>query len=238
MDTQNFGTGLRYVDAEELERSNAGLMVGAEIRDRENEKVGELDGFVVDAVTGRPKYAVIESGGWFKSERFLLPIGHLDVAPDGNCTIDIERSAIEQYPEFDETSWLRASSEERWAFEYETLSACCPEDAALVGAGEKAVNFDRWAHHHEPAWWRTRAKADPTSALESNRAVPGDPSPHLGGRAQPGDVIGIETAGERSYIADTAESENTRREAAEREAAELDAEAAEARNKEKVRARK
>lgn len=233
MDTQNFGTGLRYVDVEELERSNAGLMVGAEIRDRDNEKVGELDGFVVDAVTGRPKYAVIEAGGWFKSERYLLPIGHLDVTPDGNCTLDIARSAIESYPEFDETSWLRASSEERWAFEYETLSACCPEDAALVGVGEKAVNFDRWAHHHEPAWWRVRATSDPTIGLEKNPVTAGDPSPHLGGRAQPGDVIGIETAGERSYIGDTAESENTRREAAEREAAEL-AEA-EAKEKEKFR---
>jgi hypothetical protein len=229
METQNFGAGLRYVDVEELERSNAGLMVGAEISDRNNEKVGELDGFVVDAVTGRPKYAVIEAGGWFKSERYLLPIGHLDVAPDGNCTIDIARSAIEGYPEFDEAGWLRASSEERWAFEYETLSACCPEDAALVGAGEKAVNFDRWAHHHEPPWWRARAQTDPTIDLDTNQPVSGDSSPHLDGRAQPGDVIGIETAGERSYIGDTSESENTRREAAEREAAEL----AEAEAKEK-----
>jgi hypothetical protein len=236
MQTQNFGAGLRYVDAEELERSNAGLMVGAEIRDRNNEKVGELDGFVVDAVTARPKYAVIEAGGWFKSERFLLPIGHLDVAPDGNCTIDIERSAIERYPEFDESNWLRASSEERWAFEYETLSACCPEDAALVGAGEKAVNFDRWAHHHEPAWWRIHARTDPTMDLEDDRTKPGDPSPHQGGRAQPGDVIGIETAGERSYIGDTAESENDRREAAERDAADVDE--AEAREREKLRAQK
>ena len=103
METQNFGAGLRYVDVEELEPSNAGLMVGAEIRDRNDAKVGELDGFVVDAVTGRPKYAVIEAGGWFKSERYLLPIAHLDVAPDGNCTIDIARSAIEGYPEFDES---------------------------------------------------------------------------------------------------------------------------------------
>lgn len=221
METQNFGAGLRYVDVEELQRSNAGLMVGAEIRDRNDEKVGELDGFVVDAVTGRPKYAVIEAGGWFKSERYLLPIGHLDVAPDGNCTVDIARSAIERYPEFDESRWLRASSEKRWAFEYETLSACCPEDAGLVGAGEKAVNFDRWAHHHEPAWWRTYAKTDPTIGLEHDRAMAGDPSPHQGGRAQPGDVLGIETAGERSYIGDTAETENERREAAEREAAEL-----------------
>jgi hypothetical protein len=43
---QSFGAGLRYVDVEDLQRSNAGLMVGAEIRDPDSEKVGELDGFV------------------------------------------------------------------------------------------------------------------------------------------------------------------------------------------------
>jgi hypothetical protein len=43
-----------------------------------------------------------------------------------------------------------------------------------------------------------------------------DISPHLDGRAQPGDVLGIETGGERTYIGDTSEDENTRRRSAER----------------------
>jgi hypothetical protein len=30
-----------------------------------------------------------------------------------------------------------------------------------------------------------------------------DSSPHLGGRAQPGDVLGVETGGERTYVGDT-----------------------------------
>jgi hypothetical protein len=49
-------------------------------------------------------------------------------------------------------------------------------------------------------------------------------------------VIGIETAGERSSIGDTARSENTRREKAEREAVDLEKESA--RQKEKSRARR
>jgi hypothetical protein len=36
-------------------------------------------------------------------------------------------------------------------------------------------------------------------------------SPHFGGRAQPGDVLGIETGGETSEIGDSAEDENERR---------------------------
>jgi hypothetical protein len=42
-----------------------------------------------------------------------------------------------------------------------------------------------------------------------------EPSPHYEGRAQPGDVLGLETGGERTYIGDTAEDENERRLAAE-----------------------
>jgi len=38
------------------------------------------------------------------------------------------------------------------------------------------------------------------------------------GRAQPGDIIGIETDGERTYLGDTREDEDKRREAAEDEA--------------------
>jgi len=39
----------------------------------------------------------------------------------------------------------------------------------------------------------------------------GDVSPHLGKRAQPGDILGIETGGESTGLGDTAEDENERR---------------------------
>ena len=39
-----------------------------------------------------------------------------------------------------------------------------------------------------------------------------DVSPHHDGRAQPGDVLGVETGGERSYLGDTSADENERRE--------------------------
>lgn len=38
-----------------------------------------------------------------------------------------------------------------------------------------------------------------------------DVSPHLGGRAQPGDVLGLETDGETTELGDTSEDENKRR---------------------------
>jgi len=48
--------------------------------------------------------------------------------------------------------------------------------------------------------------ADVTKPVDS-----GDVSPHLGGRAQPGDILGIETGGETTTIGDTSDDENDRR---------------------------
>jgi len=167
MDTQSFGAGLRYVDAEQVRRSDAGLMVGAEVRDRRNEHVGELDGFVVDMKTGQPRYAVVDAGGWFKSDRFLLPIAHLHKTAEGTLCTDIDKSAIARYPEFDETVWMRASADQRWDFDYQTLTACCPEDAELVNASEKAVGYAGWRHYREPSWWKLRQWDEPEASSET-----------------------------------------------------------------------
>jgi hypothetical protein len=47
----------------------------------------------------------------------------------------------------------------------------------------------------------------------------GDISPHFGGRAQPGDVLGLETGGETTSIGDTLQDENERRRELEEQAA-------------------
>ena len=59
----------------------------------------------------------------------------------------------------------------------------------------------------------------------------GEVSPHYGGRAQPGDILGIETGGETTGIGDTSEDENERRRDAEKAAAKTRQEEAEERAK-------
>ena len=49
--------------------------------------------------------------------------------------------------------------------------------------------------------------------------IAGDASPHFGRRAQPGDILGIETGGETTAIGDTTEDENERRSDLEKAAA-------------------
>ena len=59
----------------------------------------------------------------------------------------------------------------------------------------------------------------------------GEVSPHYGGRAQPGDILGIETGGETTGIGDTSEDEDERRRDAEKAAAKTRQEEAEERAK-------
>ena len=55
----------------------------------------------------------------------------------------------------------------------------------------------------------------------------GEVSPHYGGRAQPGDILGIETGGETTGIGDTSDDENKRRRDSEKAAAKARQEEAE-----------
>ena len=50
---------------------------------------------------------------------------------------------------------------------------------------------------------------EPDAADDATSA--GDVSPHFGRRAQPGDILGLETGGETTNIGDTSEDENKRR---------------------------
>ncbi len=60
--------------------------------------------------------------------------------------------------------------------------------------------------YRKPDWW---GGEDPEREDAGNMGLP------LAERAHPGDVIGIETGGERTYVGDTKESEEARRDAAE-----------------------
>ena len=60
------------------------------------------------------------------------------------------------------------------------------------------------------------ARLDHERADDRETAAGDDVSPHFGRRAQPGDILGIETGGETTEIGDTAEDENERRRRAEK----------------------
>jgi hypothetical protein len=251
MDQTTYASRLRYLDADDLDDSVVDFD-GLDVRGADGDKLGEVDGFLVDPGAGRVLYTVVDSGGWFTSRRFLVPVGHLAVDRDNDAlTVDLTRDRLQRYPEFNEDRFREFSDDDLRAYEQRMAAICCPDD---LRGETPAWRHDAARHYRQPAWWsagtytasrlrpiqtasfRTRvssgagspvpvretfdrervtARAGEERIVESQRASD-DVSPHFGGRAQPGDVLGLETGGETTSIGDTAEDEDTRRRNAER----------------------
>ena len=257
MDRPAYAARLRYLDADDVDDAVVDYD-GLDVYGRDGEKIGDVDGFIIDAEARRVSYIVIDSGGWFTSRRLLLPIGHAALSPDRRALqADVTREALQRLPEYDESRFREFTDEELRAFERNTVTACCPDEPiedVAIGSWE----YETRRHFMQPEWWgtvryaperlrpigaeaaRTIPAGDaaepsrpPASAVRDARnrdlvtaredrgdrmpsPAPDDLSPHLDGRAQPGDVLGIETGGETTGIGDTAEDEDKRRRAAER----------------------
>lgn len=202
---------LRYVEVDELDDQ----VVDFDEMDVESptgDRLGELEGFVVDSVSGRPYYLAVDSGGWFKSKLFLLPVGHAQLDRERDVIVaDLTRERVEQFPGFDKDEFQKFGQEELGRFNTETSRACNIAGAEYSYSANKpwAAAWDGPDFRH-PDWWR--GTAEPIGRAAEH-------SPHPGGRAQPGDVIGVETGGEQTHVGETTEDENKRRRDAEEEAA-------------------
>lgn len=245
MEQANYAARMRYLSASQVD-DPAVNYDGLDVVGPDEKKLGDLDGFVVDADAGRVYYVVIDTAGWFRTKQLLLPIGHARLDSDRRLLrVDVMRDALGRYPDFHESRFRQFTDDELRQFEARTVEACCPDEAA-TGSSADAWAYETRRHYTQPSWWTSssrpaadRAAAHDTpggaaagvvppptterydrervTARESGeRRDPDDVSPHYGGRAQPGDVIGIETGGERTHVGETPEDEDERRRDAER----------------------
>jgi len=238
---------LRYVDASSLDDDVIDFD-GLNVESPTGEHLGDVDGFIVDAKSSRPYYVVVDTGGWFKSKHFLLPVGHTRFDGDEEVLVtELSRERIDRFPGFDKDTFETLSDEDWKRFNDQTCQACTVTGVSVVYAANEpyAAAWERADYSH-PDWWQASptlpnrmgesavtagaeyppAASTPTASRSNrDRSVArgseetgrreADPSPHFDGRAQPGDVLGVETGGERTHIGDTAEDENKRRQDAE-----------------------
>ena len=235
---------LRYVDAGDLDKTTIPFD-GMNVDDPSGEKLGDVDGFVIDVNSGRPYYVVVNGGGWFKSKYFLLPVGHVRLGADSRrMTADVARERVSRYPGFDRDEFDELTDAELLRMDEQMISACCPNETVDPSRSESL--FGSSSHYTYPTWWEADyynpargAQAGMTSGVaypsrdevreqrdrdkdrERELVVgqDGEVSPHAGGRAQPGDVTGFDEGGERTHLGDTSEDENERRRDAERDVA-------------------
>ena len=70
-------------------------------------------------------YLAVDSGGWFKSKLFLLPVGHAQLDRDRAVIVaDLTRDRVEQFPGFDKDEFQEFGQEDLGRFNDETSRAC------------------------------------------------------------------------------------------------------------------
>lgn len=237
---------LRYVEADDLGDQTIDFD-GLKVRNAAMEKLGEVDGFIVDSDSGRPYYVVVDSGGWFKSKHFLLPIGQVRIDDDNDALVtDLSKERVNRFPGFDKDEFAKLSEDDLRRINDEICTVCSVTEVSYSTSEPISAAWNR-PQYQQPTWWNANpenpgrmgdrafqntveyppTKVAPAgtdtgtrehitareSRSDDTRTTrdAGDVSPHFDGRAQPGDVLGVETGGESTHIGETADDENKRR---------------------------
>jgi sporulation protein YlmC with PRC-barrel domain len=91
-----------------LKSNKASGIIGMEVRNKENQKLGEVKDLVMDMNTGRLSYAVLSVGGFLGvGEKLIaLPPGAIKVSGEGEyLLLDADKSKIQAAPGFAATAW-------------------------------------------------------------------------------------------------------------------------------------
>src|SRR6185436_4253261 len=93
--------GLKFVKTKELDPSKITFDNFA-VEDPAGDKLGKLEGFIIDVTGARPYYVVADTGGWFRSKHVLIPIGHAAVDHESHKLIaDVPKERVKHFPGFD-----------------------------------------------------------------------------------------------------------------------------------------
>lgn len=97
----HFGTLRDYQFAQEV-----GDIRGAELYGAQDEKLGKIDDVIFDHTSGTLLYAVVDTGGWLKSKKFLVPSNQIFPRPknEEDFAVNLSKEQIERFPEYDEKS--------------------------------------------------------------------------------------------------------------------------------------
>jgi PRC-barrel domain protein len=92
---------LRYIEAGKI-RDRTLALEGMKVRNDAGEKLGSVDGLIVDSDSGRTYYIVVDAPGWFSARQWLLPIGQTRLDDDRDALIaHLSRDQVNRFPGFD-----------------------------------------------------------------------------------------------------------------------------------------
>lgn len=112
---------------------------GSAVYGVDNEKLGKIDDVVFDHASGNLRYAVIDTGGWLSSKKFLVPADRIhDYERDKDAfQVDLIKKHIERFPRYDED---KMKSEADWKDYEDRYKQNWDEDPAQHREGRVDLN--------------------------------------------------------------------------------------------------
>jgi sporulation protein YlmC with PRC-barrel domain len=142
---------LKYVDAKDLDdKDNAVKLAGMEVDDPAGEKLGKVEGFIIDDASGRPYHVVVDAGHWFRHKHVLMPVGHVMLEPNGRRMMaSVPKERVAGFPGFDKSRFEKISKDELGEMARSIALLCgCPDEAIV------AVEWETWNDYAYPSWWQ------------------------------------------------------------------------------------
>jgi hypothetical protein len=93
--------------------------VAEDIRDSKlyglkDEKLGKIDDVIFDSFTGLIRYVVVDTGGWLKTKKFIVPADRLRSSTEhkDDFAVALTKAQVEAFPPYSESD---LESEQQWA---------------------------------------------------------------------------------------------------------------------------
>ncbi len=136
---------------------------GSSLYGTDDEKLGKIDDVIFDHTSGTIRYAVVDSGGWLSSKKFLVPADRIrpDAKHEDDFYADMTKKQIEALPRYDEDRFKNeADQNEREWSDYDegyrkslettgdvmhregSTHAITPDPSELPATGEPLPNED------------------------------------------------------------------------------------------------
>jgi hypothetical protein len=99
-------------------RESTGDIRGATVYGLNDQKLGKIDDIIFDHSSGNITYAIVDTGGWLKTKKFIVPADRLRVSTEHNhdFACDLSQQQIKSFPPYQESD---LESEDKWR-DYET----------------------------------------------------------------------------------------------------------------------
>lgn len=110
VDTQTSERIQTHQQARVMASNKASGLLGMEVKNQQNEKLGEIKDLVLDLKSGKISYAVLAVGGFLGLGEKLMavpPDAFQINQQDGTLTLDADKAKIEAAPGFAATNWPR-----------------------------------------------------------------------------------------------------------------------------------